>query len=107
MNGFIVLSLPKGLIPDVSVIPTPNEDPLGIGLDYCEVEEGEIDEVVEARPQIEADSEANGIFSLILFLLVRTLYYFGIISSDELAERYSFVFSKTIRDARCYHWEFS
>ena len=69
-----VLYLPKGLIPDVSVIPTPNEDPLGLGLDYCEVEEGEIDEVVEARPQIEEDSEANGIFPLILLLLIFILF---------------------------------
>ena len=49
----------QGLIPDVSVIPTPNEDPLGLGLDYGEMEEGEIDEEVDT--QMEEESDVKGI----------------------------------------------
>ena len=63
------------MIPDVSMIPTPNEDPLGLGLDYGEMEEGEIDDVPETDAvretgvQLEGASELKGIFFCIMLLL--------------------------------------
>ena len=38
----------------------PNEDPLGLALDYGEVEEGEIDEEAHADVQMEESSDMKG-----------------------------------------------
>eukprot|EP00795_Rhopilema_esculentum_P001414 gene1414-15830_t len=47
----------KEIIPEVSIIPSVNDDPLGLGLDYGEMEEGEIDETVDHPSQpLEDDS---------------------------------------------------
>ena len=55
------------------MIPTPNEDPLGFGLDYGEMEEGEIDDVVEADTQLQVASESKGNSFYMMLFMPKTL----------------------------------
>lgn len=52
----------------------PNEDPLGLALDYGEMEEGEIDEVVEAEPMPDDESDSKGIFDSLIYNDVIFMY---------------------------------